>query len=286
MVDPCFPSTLQEALQTLSERTCKVIAGGTDLMVQKRSPAGVLPAFYQPLLFLNHVKSLHQITADSNHLHIGALATYSEILEHPKTPPLLKAAIEQIAGPAIRNVGTLAGNIVNASPAGDGVLALVALDATLTSESLKGKRDLFVKDFILGPRKTALNNNELVTQIHVPLREPTLARFYKVGGRKANAISKIAFAGFADVIQGKIAEFRLAFGAVGPVVVRSIDTELLILGQSLEQVVFDPEKIALLFEPLLRPIDDQRSTSAYRKDVALNLIQRFLRELAEVDYGA
>jgi len=110
---------LEQTIAQLSREDCQIMAGGTDLMVQHKSPMGAPARFDKPVIFIDHLKELKQTYQVNHDLHIGACCTYSEMLEHPLIPSIFKIAIKQIAAPAIRNRGTLGGNICNASPAGD-----------------------------------------------------------------------------------------------------------------------------------------------------------------------
>jgi CO/xanthine dehydrogenase FAD-binding subunit len=271
--------TLQEALECRSQHPCTIVAGGTDQYVRLRSREGVPPALGEHVLFVANIKELSAIEREEPVLSIGATATLAAILNHEATPSLLKQAIRQIGGPGMRHMGTLAGNIANASPAADGVCALVALGASLALQSLVGSRTQKVADFIVGVRKTTLQPNELITKIFVPLEDWNVAHFVKVGGRKADAISKVSFSGLARIEHGRLLDVRVAFGAVAPRVVRDEAFEETLKGSRLDRL--DIDAIVSHYAPLIAPIDDQRSTKDYRHEVALNLLRTFVRTLTE-----
>lgn len=273
------PKTLKEALAFRSQVRCTVVAGGTDLYVRFKNKEGVPPELGENVLYLMGVSELSHMKNDGAVLMIGATATLSSILDHALTPSLLKQAIRQIGGPGIRNMGTLAGNIANASPAADAVCALVALQATVRLQSLAGSREMLLEDFILGVRKTALRSDELITAILVPLSPWDVSTFRKVGGRKADAISKVSFCGLAKWNQGKLVDIRIALGAVAVKVVRDAAFEATLRRQALPKL--DVEAIAAHYAASIAPIDDQRSTKEYRHDVATNLVRTFVRSLAE-----
>lgn len=273
------PKTLKEALDFRSQFPCTVVAGGTDQYVRYRNKEGVPPSLGEHVLYLMGVSELAFIQTEETHLAIGATATLASILNHDLTPSLLKQAIRQIGGPGIRNMGTLAGNVANASPAADAVCALVALGASVRLQSLAGSRVMLVEDFILGVRKTALKPNELIAAILVPLQPWNVETFRKVGGRKADAISKVSFCGLAHWKKGKLQDIRIALGAVAVKVVRDAAFEHTLQGQTLANL--DAEAIAAHYGSLIAPIDDQRSTKEYRHDVAMNLVRTFVRNLAE-----
>lgn len=274
-----IPKTYPEALEFLDKDTFKIIAGGTDLMVQNSSWAETLPSFKDNLLFVLNLPELHYINESDDFVNIGANITLEEIHDSKLCPPLLKQAIAIMASPALRHIATLAGNIGNASPAGDSLPVLYALDAIVVIESVDGIRELKIDETILGPRRTALHKNEIIKEIKIPIQSFTNYRFDKVGGRRADAISKISFVGAASVIDNKLVDLRLTFGAVGPVVVRKIELEYKFKNLSIEEVKSKVKAILADYEPFITPIDDQRSNKEYRKVVALNLLEDFIMSL-------
>jgi xanthine dehydrogenase FAD-binding subunit len=269
---------LDQTLSQLNKEDCTIMAGGTDVMVFHKSRRGVPPQFSKPIVFIDHLTELKQISQNHNDLHIGACCTYTELLEHPLIPSALKSAIKTIAAPAIRNRGTLGGNICNASPAGDTLPLLYVYNARLRLRSEKGERLVEISDFIQAPRRIQRLPNEMLTEIILPsvLETGTYVVFEKVGNRYADAIAKVSFAGFIRINQGRIDDIRFAFGAVGPTMVRSFDIEKKLIGKSPPLSEADVNMIVGAFDKMIRPIDDQRSTAVYRKTVALNLLRYFL----------
>ncbi|MGM0436321.1 MAG: FAD binding domain-containing protein [Bacillota bacterium] len=279
MVSHIHPNTLQEALKHLEEEPCHIVAGGTDLWVKHRNWANTPPKFDQSLLYIAHLDTLLGIREESDMLDIGAMTPYETILNHPATPKMLKACLFELASPAIRHVATLAGNIANASPAADAVLVLIALDASVEIESANKKKFEKVKDVITGPGKTTLKQGDMITRIMIPLNTFTHKLFKKVGGRKADAISKIAFAGGARVREGNLEDLNIALGAVNITVVRDEPLENKYIGKPVSTL--KNQKNAFLDElsASIKPIDDQRSNALYRKQVALNLVSNFIDSL-------
>jgi CO/xanthine dehydrogenase FAD-binding subunit len=269
---------LDQTLSQLNQEDCTIIAGGTDVMVLHKSRRGVPPKFAKPIIFIDHLSELKQVYSQNKDLHIGACCTYTELLENPLTPLPLKNAIKTIAAPAIRNRGTLGGNICNASPAGDTLPLLYVYNAKLLLRSVKGDRMVEISDYIQGPRRVQRLPNEIVTEIILPsvLEEDSHVVFEKVGNRNADAIAKVSFAGFIKVNQEHIEDIRFAFGAVGPTMVRSLDIEKKLIGKLLPLTNTDINTIIAAYDKIIKPIDDQRSTAAYRKTVALNLLRYFL----------
>ncbi|MFL6562444.1 MAG: FAD binding domain-containing protein, partial [Bacillus sp. (in: firmicutes)] len=257
---------------------CTIMAGGTDVMVLHKSGRGVPLKLPKPLVFIDHLSELKRVYQNQKDLHIGACCTYSELLEHPLIPVPLKNAIKTIAAPAIRNRGTLGGNICNASPAGDTLPLLYVYNAKLLLRSVKGDRMVAISDFIQGPRRVQRNQNEILAEIILPsvLADGAHVVFEKVGNRNADAIAKVGFAGYIRINDARIEDVRFAFGAVGPTMVRSIDIEKKLVGKTIPLANADIAQVVAAFDKIIRPIDDQRSTATYRKTVALNLLRYFL----------
>ncbi|MEH7334520.1 FAD binding domain-containing protein [Neobacillus drentensis] len=269
---------LDQTLSQLNKEDCAIIAGGTDVMVLHKSRRGVPPKIPKPIVFIDHLTELKQVYHLYKDLHIGACCTYSELLEHPIIPVALKNAIKSIAAPAIRNRGTLGGNICNASPAGDTLPLLYVYNAKLLLRSVNGERIVAINDFIQGPRRVQRDPNELVTEIILPsvLEEAAHVVFEKVGNRNADAIAKVGFAGYIRINEARIEDARFAFGAVGPTMVRSLNIEKKLVGKTIPLASSDIAEIVADFDKIIKPIDDQRSTAVYRKTVALNLLRYFL----------
>jgi xanthine dehydrogenase FAD-binding subunit len=269
---------LEQTLSQLNKEDCAIIAGGTDVMVLHKSRRGVPPKIPKPIVFIDHLFELKQVHQNQKDLHIGACCTYSELLDNPLIPIALKKAIKTIAAPAIRNRGTLGGNICNASPAGDTLPLLYVYNAKLLLRSVVGDRVVAINDFIQGPRRVQRFHNEILVEIILPSVFEGGAHivFEKVGNRNADAIAKVSFAGFIRISKERIDDIRVAFGAVGPTMVRSIDIEKKLIGKPIPLSDADITSIVSDYEKIIKPIDDQRSTAGYRKTVALNLLRYFL----------
>ena len=143
-----IPSSLDDALEFLASHDAYIVAGGTDLMVLKRNSAGLLPKFDKDVLYVSNLKELQRIYRDGNEIHIGAGATLDEIYRNENTPKLLKEAIGEVASINIRHFATLAGNIANASPAGDTIVVDYVLDAKLKLVSKRGVRYVKAENFV------------------------------------------------------------------------------------------------------------------------------------------
>lgn len=269
---------LDQTLSQLNKENCAIIAGGTDVMVMHKSRRGVPPKIPKPIVFIDHLSELKRVYRNQKDLHIGACCTYSDLLGNPLIPLVLKKAIKTIAAPAIRNRGTLGGNVCNASPAGDTLPLLYVYNAKLLLRSIKGDRIVEINDFIQGVRRVQREPNEILAEIILPsvLEEGAHVVFEKVGNRNADAIAKVGFAGYIRLNGDVIDDVRFVFGAVGPTMVRSVDIEKMLLGKTIPLVDSVITQVVAAFDKIIKPIDDQRSTAIYRKTVALNLLRYFL----------
>lgn len=274
------PRTLVEAydlLQTHAGRI-KVLAGGTDLMVTLNARVEVPPAY----LNIWSLRELRGISEESEAIRIGALTTYTQIVRSPfvqQHARILIEAAKSVGAVQIQNRGTLGGNVVNASPAGDTLPVLAALDADLEVGSARGVRKVPFNEFYTGYRKTALAADELLLAVHLPkLRADDWQYFRKVGTRQAQAISKVVMALFARVDATKYIEtIRIAYGSVAPTVMRARQTENLLNGQTLSEELIEQARRQALNE--VQPISDVRSTAEYRRLVSGNILYRCLHEL-------
>jgi CO/xanthine dehydrogenase FAD-binding subunit len=186
-----------------------------------------------------------------------------------------------MGGPALRTVATLGGNICNASPAADTLPFLYAFEATMRLASATGERDVPIVDFIRGPGKTTLRADEILTAIIVPGWQPAHALWRKVGTRRANALTKLSIAAFAD-LAGPDRRVRFALGAVAPTVVRLPGVETLLQNPGAggtNAAASLADEAAERTRAAVRPIDDQRSTAEYRREVAAGLVADFVRQV-------
>jgi len=271
---------LQEALGVLANEpgVWRPFAGGTDLMVLLE--AGKLP--HKNYLNIWNLKDLRGIEVTDELVTLGALTTYSEAQQEKVLQqefPMLCQAASETGGLAIQNRGTLGGNILNASPAADSPPALLAYDAELELISLKGARWVPYHGFHIGYKEMIIRPDELLTRIRLPRRADEVQHYYrKVGTRKAQAISKVCFAATAHLRDEKIQDLRIALGSIAPVPLRCVKTEDALRGSELTQTAIDRARAVLSGE--IVPIDDIRSTSNYRHQVSLNLLENFLQRLS------
>jgi CO/xanthine dehydrogenase FAD-binding subunit len=255
------------------------IAGGTELMVAHA--AGKLTS--QKLISLWGLAELNFIRVSDESISIGGGVTFGQIRRHAVINsdfPLLARAATWIGSIANQNRATIAGNIINGSPAADAPPALLVYDAEIELISQRGSRRLPYANFHLGYKQSVIEPDELVLALHLPRRFARHKQYLrKVGTRKAMAITKVALAGTAVLENGIAAEIRLAAASVADRPLRLKATETALLGKSLNPETKKAACTALLSE--VKPIDDIRSTAAYRKQVAANLLQEFLEELSQ-----
>lgn len=226
--------SIAEALQLLAEPglTSRPLAGGTDVLVYIRHAK---PPFDR-LVDISRVPELKIIERRGDQVVIGAGVTFTEAAESPLLREVAACLVEAcltVGGPAIRNMGTLGGNVVNAAACADGVPPLVCLDAVAHLQSMAGTRSLAVSAFIQGANRTSIRPDELLTHFTFPL-PPVGARqaFIKLGRRNAQAISRLAMAAIGRLDgQGRVDYIRLVPGAAMPGPRRLTEVEALLLGQ-------------------------------------------------------
>jgi CO/xanthine dehydrogenase FAD-binding subunit len=272
------PRTLSDAYAALAEAPARPIAGGTDLMVGLTGEIGEPPA---RILDLWRLDELRGIVLDGDAVTLGALTTYTDIRRSAvcrEHLPALVDAAATIGAAQIQNRGTLGGNVANASPAGDTLPVLLALDASMVCGSTRGERTVAADAFWPAYRETVLAPDELLLRIRVPIAAGRETRFRKVGTRRAQSISKVVLAlSWHDAGPDRPwTEVRVALGSVAPTPIRARATEAALEGQ-----LPTPETAERAAETLaqeIHPIDDVRSTAEYRRLVAARVLHRLIRE--------
>jgi CO/xanthine dehydrogenase FAD-binding subunit len=271
------PVDLSEALAALAAAPRVILAGGTDYY-----PARVGQPLDDHVLDITALSELRRIVDEGAHWRIPALCTWSELLE-TNLPPLfdgLKLAAREVGGVQIQNAGTVCGNLCNASPAADGTPNLLALDALVELASTRATRRLPVAAFVTGNRATARRADEMVTALLVPKpAHQARSTFLKLGARKYLVISIAMVAVVLEIAGDRtIARARLAVGSCSAVAQRLPLLESALVGHGLDAdlaAIAKPEHLAPL-----SPIDDVRGTAEYRREAALTLVRRALREFA------
>lgn len=273
------PRSLEEALALMAEASWRPIAGGTDLLVQLTGELGEPP---ERMLDLWRLDELRGIAHGADGLMIGALTTYAELRRSPIVAeflPALAEAAATIGAAQIQNRGTVGGNIVNASPAGDTLPIWLATDAEFVLGSLRGERRIAAGDFWPAYRRTARADDELVLRVRVPLPVDRQLRFRKVGTRRAQAISKVVMAvawRSGDTPDAAWTDVRVALGSMAATPIRATAAEAALEGAVPDAAAAERAVAALDAE--LRPIDDVRSTADYRRAVAGRVLRRIVRD--------
>jgi xanthine dehydrogenase iron-sulfur cluster and FAD-binding subunit A len=277
------PQGLDEALAFLANygERARIVAGGTDVIVE-------LSRGFRPtatLIDITALPGLRRISLNDGIISLGALTTHNDVVAstlcRQRALPLAQACWE-VGAPQIRTRGTIAGNLITASPANDTITPLVALDAEVVLLSAGGERVLPLSDFYLGVRRTALASDELLREIRFPaLGENQRGRFVKLGLRRAQAISVIDAAVVLTFDEAEVTEARIALGSLAPTIVRAATAEDFLAGKTLTPEVCS--EAATLACAAVAPIDDVRGTAAYRLQTLHNLLARTLEELGRDD---
>jgi len=275
------PQKIEKALEILSRyrEEIKVIAGGTDLLIQ----------YYDRLyevgtwIDLKNIKELKDIRINKNQMEIGAMVTHTQLEKSEdikKYFPILSQAAADIGSPQIRNRGTIGGNIVNASPAGDLLAPLMAYDAQFKLLSLQKEALISAEEFFIGPKKTILEPAQLLTGIILPLpSERTFGCWIKIGKRKALIIATITLALVVEIAEDNktVKDVRTCLGSVAPTPIEIKEVKEKMIGKNFNQLDFN--QLGQIVEDKISPIDDIRGTREYRKDVAKNIMINALEEI-------
>ncbi|MCA0316858.1 MAG: FAD binding domain-containing protein [Proteobacteria bacterium] len=277
------PTTLAEALEIRASHDVTVLAGGTDVYPVRTARRAWGDPTHKDVLDISAVPGLKGITEETDRWRLGALTTWTE-LARAELPALFDGYAQaacDVGGVQVQNLGTLAGNIVTASPAGDGIPNLMALDAQVELVSRAGTRTLPYAAFATGYRQTALKADEIVTAILVPKLDGARSTFLKLGARKYLVIS-IAMVSVvvATDAAGRISTARIAVGACSAVAQRLGTLEAELVGVPLEEA---SSVVTAAHLGDLQPIDDVRATAAYRLAAAEALVRDALSDLAATD---
>jgi CO/xanthine dehydrogenase FAD-binding subunit len=274
------PTRLSDAYELLADgdgAPWRPLAGGTDLMVQMTGEIGEPPA---RIIDVWDLDELRGIEVAGGVLSIGALTTYTELRrsrEVAEVVPALAAAAATIGAAQIQNRGTIGGNVINASPAGDTLPVLLAVGAEMVLGSARGERVVAADDFWPSYRTTARLDDELLIRIRIPAVADRHVRFRKVGTRRAQAISKVVMAlAWRSSDDAPWADVRLALGSVAATTVRARAAEAAMQGRRPDRETADAATAALVDE--IVPIDDVRSTADYRRAVAARVLHRLVRD--------
>lgn len=274
MTDALTPKNLSELLPLIDNENKRISAGCTDIMVALR--VGKLKP--KPLIDINGVEDIKRIFEKDNKVYIGSNVAISDIVENKivrENFPILIKAIESIGSPQIRNRATLGGNIQNASPSGDSILALLLLEAELVLSSTEGERVVNLGSFIKGVGKTDIKNNEFIEYIVIDKKFRNSEYYFeKVGLRSAMVISIASMGVLYTIKDNKFIDVSIALGAVAPKVMRIAEVEEFLIGK--EKNIDNLSTAGEMIYRAVSPIDDVRASAAYRRQVCKNLILRLL----------
>ena len=279
------PVSLDEAAEILRAGNVTVLAGGTDVMPQTQ--AGRLR--FQPVLMnVRRVPELRGIALEGAVVRIGALVTITELLESPLVRErlnLLWQSCDHFASDQIRNAATIGGNLCNASPAGDTLIPLLALDARVVlaakANGALEMRRVPLEQFFLGPGRTSRKPSELLAAVEVPLPPPGFAgEFYKHGTRPGLDISAISIAAGACLEGRVLRKVRIAFGAVAPTPIRAPRAEAALEGRAPDGQTLEAAARAALEE--IHPISDVRASDWYRRELVHNMLKRIFAHVGQL----
>lgn len=277
-------ASVDEALAALAEHgaAARIVAGATDLIVEFERGArkGV-----HTLIDVTRIPGLDAITQDdAGRIHLGPLVTHNQCAASPllrqAALPLAQAAYE-VGAPQIRNLSTVAGNLITASPANDTIPALMALDTTLVLRSANGERSVRLAEFYTGVRRTVMQPDEMLVDIHFAALNPARQRgaFMRMTLRRAQAISVINAAVVLSLDAGTVSAAAITLGAVAPTIIRAPEAEAALVGQPLDEASI--AQAAQLAAAAAAPIGDIRSSADYRKEMVRVAVARLLEELAQ-----
>lgn len=275
------PRTIDEAIQLLGQyrEEARIINGGTDLLIEierkLRTP--------QVLIDVSRVPNMDTIREDGDYIRLGASVTHNQAVASPllrdKAYPLVRACWE-VGAPQIRNRGTIAGNLITASPANDTITPLWAMGAEVKLKSVRGERVVPFSNFFKGVRKTALEPDEMLVEIMFQKMSPKdCGTFMKLGLRRAQAIAVVNTAVVLEFEEDEISNAWITLGSVAPTIITANDGEQALVGQYLHDAVID--EAAELAAQAAQPIDDVRGTADYRRAMVRVLVARALRQIRD-----
>jgi carbon-monoxide dehydrogenase medium subunit len=276
-------TSIEETLNALAEHgeRARIVAGATDLILELER--GVRKGI-ETLIDVTRIPQLDQITLDEdNIIHLGPLVTHNHCVEskliRERAYPLARAAWE-VGAPQIRNRGTIAGNLITASPANDTITPLMALGASVTLRSTKGTRTVALQDFYKGVRKTVMQPDEMLVDISFPaMNSSTRGTFIKLALRRAQAISIIDVAVVVDLEADTVRSAAITLGAVAPTIIHAKSGEDYLIGKTLtDDVIAEAARLSMND---CKPIDDIRSSAAYRSEMVRVCTMRGLKSIRD-----
>lgn len=266
------PKNLSDALSLLKTHgeAAKVLAGGTDLIIGLKR--GNVKCKY--VISLKNLRELSYITSEKEMIRIGALTKLREVEKSPIVAEKFQAlyeAVKEMGSPMVRNMGTIGGNLCNASPAADAATALLALDANLKIAGPSGEKVLPINKFFVGPGKTVLSPTEILTEIQIPyLPDDAKSKFLSI--RRVGISVSTVCAAVALGLKGSVVNYvRIGLGAVAPTPIRAYKTEEYLKGKRLSADTIN--KALEILEGEVSPITDVRGTAEYRRYATKGLVK-------------
>ncbi|HEY5902104.1 MAG TPA: FAD binding domain-containing protein [Anaerolineales bacterium] len=281
-------TSTDEVLGLLAEHRerARIVAGATDLILELER--GVRTGI-RTLIDVTRLPGLGRIRLDEDEvIHLGPMVTHNDCvashLIRERAYPLMRAAWE-VGAPQIRNRGTIAGNLITASPANDTITPLMALGASITLESMRGARTVPLSDFYTGVRKTVMQPDEMLVDISFPaMRVTQRGTFVKLALRRAQAISVINVAVVVDLGGNQVGSASIALGAVAPTIIHAPEAEKYLAGKELsDEVIADAARLTM---QAARPIDDLRSSADYRREMVRVCTSRALKQVRSGEQGS
>ncbi|HET6313524.1 MAG TPA: FAD binding domain-containing protein, partial [Chloroflexia bacterium] len=274
------PTTIEEALRLLQEHAgeARIVSGGTDVLVELQR--GIKPT--STLIDITNLRDLKYVRVEGGTVRIGGLASHNDVLASPEciaaALPLAQACIE-IGAPQIRTRGTIAGNLLTASPANDTIAPLMVLGAEVVLVSLSGERVILLDSFYQGVRRTAIAPDELLREIRFPaLTEKRRGMWMRLGLRRAQAISVIHFAIVLTFEGEQVSQASITLGCVAPVIVHAREAEEYLVGKRLDPAVC--AEAGRLACAGIKPISDLRGSAQYRLTTLAALVTQGLQSIA------
>ena len=275
-------ANLEDALKALAEHgeRARIVAGATDLMLELQR--NVRPGV-EVLIDITRIPGLDTITLEDGWVRIGPGVLHSQAEVSPLLRqygfPLAQASFG-VGSPQIRNRGTIAGNLITASPANDTIVPLMALGARVTLRSVRGERTVLLSEFYTGVRRTVMRPDEMLTEIAFPAMHPDQRGvFLKMGLRKAQVISVVSAAAVLTLADGVVQDAKITLGAVAPTIIRAPEAEAYLKGRRLDEAAI--AEAGRLASEAARPIDDLRASAEYRRRMVGVLVKRALQRIAE-----
>lgn len=275
------PSGTEELLEELAKygQDAKLIAGGTDLMIALKQRL----INTKVVIDLSRLRSeLSGVSLKDGRLRIGSMTTYTDIERNPlvqKYATALSVAASQVGTYQIRNLGTIGGNLANASPAADTAPALIVMDASVYAQSSRGERVIAVQDLFAGVKKTILDPDELITSVDIPIRETISSYWMRLAKRNENVISIVSVAVSSEIRENEFAESRISLGAVATTPILAKASSRIMTGAGVSDDTI--EKIAVSARAESSPISDVRASAEYRRHLVYILTKRTISRIID-----